>query len=338
VKNLIFAVSFNAMRKIISIYLLFLGVFPLGAQEGKTTFNFLTLPNSVHASALGGNNISIIENDLSLVYQNPGLLGQEMDKTFQASYLSYIADIGMGNVTFAQSLGERSSWGVGFIYTNYGNMLETTQDQIIGDLNASDISGNIFFSRDLTEKIRGGVTAKVVYSNYEHTTAIGLGVDLGLSYYDPEKNISIGLVGKNLGRQIKAYEEELTNLPWDIQLGFSKKLGQAPIRYSITGIYLNEWKFYNLEGEKDAFGKTLFKHLVFGVDFLPSDNLWIALGYNVRRGSDLGLTEGNKLAGFTVGAGLKVKAFSFGCSVGQYHPSATSLMFHISTSLTEMKL
>ncbi|GHT26836.1 hypothetical protein FACS189432_02070 [Bacteroidia bacterium] len=292
----------------------------------------------MHASALGGNNISIIENDLSLVYQNPGLLGQEMDRTVSASYLAYIADIGMGNVTFAKKLGERSSWGVGFNYTNYGKMLETGQDQIIGDLNASDIAGNIFFSRDLTEKIRGGVAAKLVYSNYEHTTAIGLGVDLGLSYYDPESNVSVGLAGKNLGRQIKSYEEELTNLPWDIQLGFSKKISKAPIRYSITGIYLNEWKFYNLQGEQDPFIKTFFKHWVLGVDFLPSDNLWIALGYNAKRGADLNLTEGNKLAGFSVGAGLKVKAFSFGCSVGRYHPSATSFMLQVSTALSEMKL
>jgi hypothetical protein len=317
---------------------LFLCTFSLLAQAGKSTFDFLLLPNSVHASALGGNNVSIIENDLSLVYQNPGLLGQEMNMTFNASYMAYIADIGMGNIAFAKSLGERSSWGVGFTYANYGKMLETNQEQIIGDLNASDISGNIFFSRDLTEKIRGGVAAKMVYSNYAHTTAIGLGVDLGLSYFDPEHNVSVGLVGKNLGRQIKSYEEELTNLPWDIQLGFSKKVSRAPIRYSITGIYLNEWKFYNLQGEKDAFMKTLFKHLVVGLDFLPSDNLWIALGYNVRRGSDLGLSEGNKMAGFTVGAGLKVKAFSFGCSVGQYYPSATSFMFSVSTSLAEMKL
>jgi hypothetical protein len=308
------------------------------AQEGESTFNFLLLPNSVRAAALGGTNISTIENDLSLIYQNPGLLGQEMNMSFSANYLSYIADIATGNVTFAKSLGEKSTWGVGVIYSNYGKMLETNESQIIGDLNASDICGNLFFSRDLTEKIRGGVAAKFIYSNYAHNTAIGLGVDLGLSYYNPDKNLSVSLVGKNIGRQIKAYEEELANLPWDIQFGFSKKLSQAPIRYSITGVYLNEWKFYNLQGEKDSFSKTLFKHLVIGVDFLPSDNLWIALGYNVRRGADLDLSEGNKMAGFSIGAGLKVKSFSFGCAVGQYHPSATSLMLSVSTSLAEMKL
>ena len=327
------------MRKIITIYFTLLCVFPLLAQEGKSTFDFLQLPTSVRAAALGGNNVSIVENDLSLIFQNPAFLGQEMDMTLSAGYLSYISDIKMGNIVFAKALGERSAWGVGVIYSDYGKMSETTEDNVIlGDLNASDISGNIFFSRDLTEKIRGGVDAKFIYSNYANNTAIGVGVDLGLSYYDRDHNLSIGLTGKNLGRQIKAYETELTNLPWDIQLGLSQRLAHAPIRYSITATNLNQWPLYNLQGEKDAFGTTLMKHFIFGVEFLFTDNFWVGLGYNTKRSSDLHLIEGNKFGGFSAGAGLRVKAFSFGCSIGQYNPSATSLMFSISTSLAEMKL
>jgi len=327
------------MRKIFTLYILLLCIFSLTAQEEKSTFNFLQIHNSVRANALGGVNVSIIENDLSLVNQNPAFLGQEMDLSISAGYLSYIADIGMGNVMFAKALGERSAWGVGFLYTNYGKMLETNSESVVlGNLNAADICGNIFFSRDLTERIRGGVAAKFVYSNYAHNTSIGLGVDLGLSYYNPDNNFSVGLTGKNLGRQVKAYETELTNLPWEIQLGISQKLANAPIRYSITGIQLNRWKTYNLQGEKDSFTTNLFKHFVFGVDFLLSDNFWAGIGYNVKRSADMNLSEGNKLSGFSIGAGLKVKAFSFGCSFGKYHPSANSLMFSVSTSLVEMRL
>jgi hypothetical protein len=179
-----------------------------------------------------------------------------------------------------------------------------------------------------------------VYSNYLNNTAIGLGVDLGISYYNREKDLSIGLAGKNLGRQVKAYEEELLNLPWDIQLGYSQRLGHAPIRYSITAVHLNQWKFYDLQQEKqDSFTKTLFKHLIFGVEVLPTENFWIAAGYNVKRGADMGLNEGgNKWAAFSVGVGLKVKSFNVGCSVAKYHPAATSFMLSISTSLAEMKL
>ncbi|GHU80357.1 hypothetical protein FACS1894145_6630 [Bacteroidia bacterium] len=331
------------MRKIHLLYFLVLSNFWVCAQEGNSAFTYLLLPGSARAAALGGTNVSIVENDLSLIYQNPGFLGQEMDKTLNVNYLSYVGDVSVGSATFAKAFGERSAWGIGVNYANYGKMLETNgNDEILGDLSANDICGNIFFSHDLTETLRGGITAKFVYSNYWNNTAIGLGVDLGISYYNRDKDLSIGLVGKNLGRQVKAYEEELLNLPWDIQLGLSQRLGHAPIRYSITGVYLNQWKFYDLEGNRDSFSKTFFKHLVFGVEILPTNNFWIAVGYNVKRGIDMSLDlndgNGNKWGGFSIGAGLKVKAFGIGCSVAKYHPAATSLMLSVSTSLAEMKL
>ena len=331
------------MRKIFILFFLTLSNFLVCAQEGNTAFTYLLLPNSARASALGGTNVSIIENDLSLIYQNPGFLGQEMDKTINLNYLSYVGDIGAGSATFAKALGTKSAWGIGFNYFNYGNMLETTEnDEILGDLSARDICGNIFFSSDLTESIRGGITGKFLYSDYFSNTAIGLGVDLGLSYYNRDKDLSIGLVGKNIGRQIKAYDTELLNLPWDIQLGLSQKLGHAPIRYSITAVNLARWESYDLDGNKIPFPKTFFKHFVFGVELIPTDNFWVALGYSVKRGSDMSLTlndgTGNTLGGFSIGAGLKVKAFSIGCSMAKYYPAATSLMVSISTSLAEMKL
>jgi len=334
---------FNKMRKIFILCFLILSNLLVYAQEGNSAFTYLLLPNSARAAALGGTNISIIENDLSLIYQNPSFLGQEMDKTINLNYLSYVGDIKAGSATFAKALGEKSAWGIGFNYFNYNNMLETTKnDEILGDLSASDICGNIFFSSDLTESIRGGITGKFVYSNYWNNTAIGLGVDLGISYYNRDKDLSIGLVGKNLGRQVKAYEEELLNLPWDIQLGFSQRLGHAPIRYSVTAVNLARWKSYDLQGKREPFSKAFFKHFIFGVEILPTENFWIAAGYNVKRGSDMSLTvndgNGNTFGGFSAGAGLKVKSFSIGCSVAKYHPAATSFMISISTSLAEMKL
>jgi hypothetical protein len=248
--------------------------------------------------------------------------------------MNYMADISMGSVTFGKILGERAAGGIGVQYSNYGKMQEYTADNtLVGDLSANDLCANIFYARDLTDHLRGGITGKFFYSNYAHNTAIGLGVDLGLSYYRSDQGLSIGLVAKNVGRQLKAYEEELAPLPWDIQLGFSKRMEHAPIRYSITAAHLKQWKFDPVTGEKDPFLKTAFKHLIFGVDFLPSDNFWIGVGYNVRRGADMDLVEGNKFGGFSAGAGVKVKSIAFSCSIGQYNLSATSVMFSVATSL-----
>ena len=51
------------------------------AQETSAVFNFLRLPISAHAAALGGNNISLIEDDVTLAYHNPALLINATDNT-----------------------------------------------------------------------------------------------------------------------------------------------------------------------------------------------------------------------------------------------------------------
>lgn len=41
------------------------------AQESQTGYNFLRLPVSAHAGAFGGDNISLVDNDASLIFHNP---------------------------------------------------------------------------------------------------------------------------------------------------------------------------------------------------------------------------------------------------------------------------
>jgi hypothetical protein len=327
------------MRKRILIVLLSAIPLSLWAQGGSTTFDYLLLPHSARSSALGGVNVSVIENDASLIYDNPAFLGAEMDKTLLVSYLSYIADIGMGNLTFTRRLGENTSLGIGALYANYGNMLETTADnQILGDLRASDLCGTVFVAHDITERLRGGVAGKFLYSNYYHNTAIGLGVDLGLSYCNEENTFSWGLAAKNIGRQVKAYEEDLAPLPWDIQLGFSQKLSHAPIRFSLTAMHLKRWKFDDVYAGDDSFLQTLGKHLLVGVELLPNDNFWIGLGYNIKRAADMHLEDGNKFGGFSAGAGIRIKTFSIGCSIGKYNTAATSFMLSLSTTFAPQEI
>ena len=60
------------------------------AQESGTVFNFLNLPVSSHSAALGGKNISLMEDDISLPMQNPALLSNISDKSVGFSFMTYI--------------------------------------------------------------------------------------------------------------------------------------------------------------------------------------------------------------------------------------------------------
>lgn len=313
------------------------------AQNGEKVYRFLNLPTSTHVNALGGNNVSLVDNDISLIFHNPALLGSEMDMNLNLNYMSYIADISVGSASFGKSINEISTMGFGVNYLDYGDFRRFSDEEIeSGDFTAKDIVVNGMYSRDLTNRLRGGVTAKFIYSSYESYTSTAIGFDVGLSYYLEDNNFSAGLVIKNLGAQLSSYNDKKVGLPWDVQLGMTKKLGHSPLRLSLTGMYLTQWKFEKIneangiEDEDDSFGKTLLKHMVIGVDILPTKNMWIGVGFNPKAHYDLKLQDGNKWGGWNAGAGLRVKRFNVGFSFAQYHPSATSYHFSFAMDLSGM--
>jgi hypothetical protein len=323
-------------------------LFPLAlwAQDGDRVFAFLRYPTSSHVNALGGYSVSLIERDPSLIFHNPALMGGEMNGMVNLNYMNYFSDINVGSVAFVKALRERSAWGIGAAFISYGNMQEVSAEHVtLGTFAPKDLSVNGFFSYDLTDSWRGGVSFKALYSTLAEYTSFGIAVDAGLSYYDPENVFSYGLVIKNAGAQLKGYDVQREKLPWDIQMGITKALEHAPIRISVTAMYLNRWKFKYIDATMaetktgDSFVQTLAKHLVFGVDWIPSENFWLGVGYNPKSNLDMKLREGgNGLGGFSVGAGLKVNRFNVNASAARYHPSAYSLMLSISTTLSGFEL
>lgn len=312
-----------------------------GAQTGDAGYTFLRYPSSARANAMGGNTMSLIERDPSLIFHNPALLGAEMDKMVNLNYLNYISDINVGSALFTRALKEKAAWGVGASFFSQGNIRGMSVEGLpTGDFTAKDISVNGFFSYDLSERWRGGVALKFLYSGIGDYTSMGLAVDAGLSYYNSEKEFSFGFAFKNIGAQLKAYEDERQKMPWDIQMGITKRMAHAPIRLSLTAQYLTKWKLDYVDDsdntyKEDNFFKSFIKHMVIGVDYVPSENFWLGIGYNPKTALDMKLQGGNALAGFSGGAGVKIKMFDVGVSVAKYHPSALSMMLSISTTISD---
>lgn len=322
---------------------------PSWAQTGNEAYTFLRMPTSSRANALGGHTVSLVESDPSLVFHNPGLLGGEMDGMINVSYMNYISDINVGSAIFTKAFRDKGAWGVGASFFSYGTIDEYSEENIyLGEASSKDISVQGFFAYDLSERWRGGVSLKFLYSSLADYTSLGLAVDAGLSYYDSDKKFSFGFAFKNIGAQLKSYYEERQRMPWDIQAGISKQMNHAPVRFSLTAMYLNRWKFdYNNENSSsdtsgdddgDNFAQKLLKHFVIGVDFVPSDNFWVGIGFNPKTRFDMKLSGGGTgLAGFSAGAGVSIKMFDIGASVAKYHPSALSLMISVSTRLSDFR-
>ena len=67
-----------------------LALLPLSAQDSQTAFNFLRLPVSAHVAALGGDNVTLQEDDASLVFHNPSLINNVSDRTMNLNMMTYM--------------------------------------------------------------------------------------------------------------------------------------------------------------------------------------------------------------------------------------------------------
>lgn len=296
------------------------------AQDSRTGYNFLRLPVSAHAAALGGDNISIIEDDESMIFNNPALLSSVSDKTINLNYMNYMSGANTASASFNRIIKERASVAASAQFVDYGKMKETDENNIqTGEFSAKDISIAGYFSYMLTDRLAGGITAKFITSYIGDYNSIAMGVDLGLNYYDPEKEWSVSLVAKNLGGQMKAYDDQYDRMPIDIQLGASKRFAHMPFRISATLVDLNhlDYKFIN--------------HLVAGVDIIISPTIWVGAGYNFRRANEMKITEtdgeSSHGAGLSFGAGINLERFKLNLAYGKYHVSSSSILINLAYSL-----
>ncbi|MBS7284437.1 MAG: type IX secretion system protein PorQ [Prevotella sp.] len=311
------------MKKVVFFALFLALTASLKAQESETTCNFLRLPMSAHVSSLGGDNISIPDDDASLLFHNPALISNVTDKSLALSYMNYMEGVNVGGATFVKAWGERATWGVQAMYIDYGEMKQTTADNVqIGEVSAKEVMVGATLSYLLTDRIAGGVSTKLISSHIAGYSALAVGVDLGLNYYDDETLLSVAAVARNLGGQVKAFEDEFEKLPFDLQLGVSKQLVGAPLRFSATMTRLNSWD--------DRF----INHLVVGADLLLSQQIFLAAGYNFRRADEMKISDGegesSHGAALSLGAGLQLERFKLQVAYANYHVSTASLLFNVS--------
>ncbi len=310
------------MKKVAFSIILTLFTIKMGAQESQTGYNFLRLPVSAHAAALGGDNITLIEDDGALAFHNPALLASVDDKTINLNYMNYMKGVSMASASFNRIVRDKASWAISAQYVDYGKMKQTDENNIqMGEFSAKDISLAGTFSYLLSERIVGGITARVVTSYIGDYNSIAMGVDVGLNYYDPDYEWSFSAVAKNLGGQLKAYNEEYEKMPIDLQVGVSKHFVNTPFRVSATLVNLNHWD------------KGLKNHAVLGAELLLSESIWIGAGYNSRRHNEMKIGSDDEAsshgAGWSFGGGINLERFHLNIAYGKYHVSSNSLLLSI---------
>ena len=344
------------MKKLLLILTtLILPVFSFSQSGGYGVYNFLNLTNSARLASLGGHNISVYNDDLNFAAQNPALLNSLNNNKLSLNYIDYFAGINFGYTAYARDFGKLGTFAGGIHYINYGKFISAEENGIInGEFKASDYALNLIWAKEVYKNIRAGINLKPIFSNLESYNSFGIALDLGISYVNNEKEFCASLVAKNIGFQINPYYEgHYEKLPFEVQVGVSKKLAHAPFRVSLTGQKLNRWNLlYDTEEEITSIsfatdtdtskGEVLydfldnsFRHMVIGVDIILMKSFYASIGYNHLRHQELKITDKAGLTGFSWGFGVTLKKIGINYARSSYHLAGGSNHFSLQFDISQ---
>ncbi|TNE69195.1 MAG: type IX secretion system protein PorQ [Bacteroidetes bacterium] len=337
--------------------LMFAGL-PVSAQitGGQHVFQFLSLSPSARITALGGMQITVRDDDAAFAAVNPAALNPSMDGQLVFNHNFFLTDIQHGYAAFATHL-PRIGFTMhgGLQYMNYGKIPQTDVfGNIQGEIKAAETAFTLGGARQLSDRFSLGLNLRFGVSTLDVYQSTALAADAGVLYADTARRFTAAMVLRNYGAQISKYTNEREDLPFDLQIGFSKRLRYLPFRLTVIAHHLHQWEIrYDdpalQSGQTLLFGDdqsnssgnagldNFFRHFTFSGEFLlgRNESFRIRLGYNHLRKQELSVENYRSLAGFSGGVGVKVRRFRIDVGYAAYHLAGGVLHFGIGTNLKE---
>lgn len=298
---------------------------------GTTAFSILELSNSARTTALGGQQIAFTNDDIAMIGNNPAFINENLNGAINFSTLFLGAGINANNLTYAHKFKNYTS-ALQLQFVNYGSFdLTDVNANVWGEFYANDFVLN-YGSSHQKGKWTFGANAKLLYSVIESYKSTALLADFGTVWHNPKTNTSFGATIKNVGTVLSSYTnlEESEDLPFDIQLAFTKRLEHVPFRFSVNAHSLHQWNikyddpnnqeqtslFGEEEQGKNYFTDEFFRHLIFSGELYLGKPLSIQIAYNHKVRKEMSIQNRMGMLGFSFGVGIHTKKFTFNYGVG----------------------
>lgn len=326
-------------KRILVLFALCFVVFSAKAQQDVfVSYSSLNLRSSAKVAALGMDFLPWYTNDIGVGITNPSILNKDMDNQFAFGFTDLFAGIWQGNLAVSKTFNRLGSFSFGLNYIGYGDFKRTLPNgDEIGNFSANDYMFTIGWAKKLEDNLFMGVNMKPIISQYDSYSSFAIAFDLAATYIYEKQDLTATLMARNFGAQIKTFNNIKEELPFELQLGLSKKLTHAPFRVFLLVNNLNKWDLrendplnprdridpftgeITRENSFKAFLDNSFRHLEFGLDFQPSKLFNIALGYSWKQSREMYLNDALSLAGFSYGFGINIKKFSLSFARNEYH-------------------
>lgn len=186
-------------------------------KVGTTAANFLTIPVSPRASAMGGAFVATA-NDVSALYWNPGGISRLTKNEIQASYSEWLVGTNYNWIGLVYKVDENNTVGFSINQLNYGEDAVTTVSSPDGTgekWSAQDISLGLTYARNLTDRFSIGGTVKYIHQQIYHENASTFALDVGLLFHTQLEGLRIGMNITNFGGEMQLQGKDLLQ-PIDI--------------------------------------------------------------------------------------------------------------------------
>jgi hypothetical protein len=323
---------------------------PVYAQTlgGAAAFNFLKLPPAPLLSAVGGVNTSYKGSDVGMAVNNPSLLDPSLNAQVDLSFNSFYAGIksySLAGAWYAHGLG--TMFGGNIFFVDYGSIAQTdAAGNEMGSFHPKDFVVQASAARTYLERWHYGATIKFIVSDYEFYRSSALALDVGVFYEDSVRLFAASVLAKNMGLQLKSYAGNPEDLPFDLQVGATKRLKGSPFGFSLTlqqihrfNLFYNDALFNNQNNitSTPSFFNKFFNHVVIATHIYLGSNLQAIVGYNQLRRSELNIgSNGNGLNGFSLGLQASFKKLKFQYARSYFQRGSAYNQFGIGLNLPQL--
>ncbi len=258
-----------------------------------------------------------------MVLANPALANPKMHTGLALSVAPYLAGIVNGSALYVHDVDNVGTFFGGLEYQSYGEL--NGYDEFgnpTTNFNPIDLAFAAGAARAFGD-LHFGSSLRVIHSNLGQATSTGMAIDFGGLWYKEDIDLGVGLALRNIGVQFTTYNDagNRAPLPLDVQLGVSYRVPKAPFRLSLVAHNLNNPTLAFLDPDREqevdlagnpieeeiSVADQIFRHTIWGVEFLLGEHIRARFAYNHQRRREMqSQNVGGGFSGFSLGAGLKV--------------------------------
>lgn len=196
------------VAKIITLYLFAL-------STGETGYNYLKIPVGPWGRLYSAAYVAL-EGDPFEIFHNPA--SPKPYNTVGLDIARYVAGISHGSASYCLS----PDLGIGAAFLNSGSMTKTDSlGNVLGTFSTNHLAVLLSKRRVIGPRLDGGLNLKLLYQGIDTKNSIALAFDLGVLYKPAVTGLSIGASLRNVGYELKPFNEKRFILPMELALGAS---------------------------------------------------------------------------------------------------------------------